>query len=713
MVPQNLWGSNPNENFFRKTFSLKKTPDSAYARIYVDTGYELMINGRYVARVDEWCNTRDYNVRLYLQPGENVVAIHALNHGGHRGLAFELVVDGESVLATDGSWKAAPYEKWGWMLNDYDDSAWETAAVLDMSAAGSPQWWTKPGSDPERIVPALDCSQFFLGDIPKTCTSPYWTAQPEHREPDAAAVRLLGREYEDFARSTHLPRIQYSCAILQSTAEAAEDGKQIVRETQRYTGPSFIVNMGGETVGFFRMKLESDKALSYRLYYGETLDEAMSEPSRDQNLNRMLREEYRVFGGVQEVESRMRVAFRYVRVEFYDAAAPITASEFSVRTTLYPVSRRGYFACDDAELTRLWEMGERTQHFCMQEYYLDAPKRDRFMWTGDTRMQALINYHTFADTKLFEFCWEELTRTQYPNGGISSAYGEGCSMLWDYTAWYVIAYYDEYLYTGDAAFALKHLGSIERCVDYLASLADETGLINVPQNPLGRLWMVELNTFVGYDPFLNELYLRCLKAAALFEGMVSAEKSEHYRHMAETIEPRVMELLSDDAMVRHFDTTCHTTLQYELAEMALNAGKIDDMLDRIRTYWGCMISSGSDCLHEGTTRTGILPRIDEHITDHPGFGSYCHAWTAAATVLLPMGLAGIRPIEPGFKRVRIEPKLGGLKEIKCAMPTPQGEIAVRISEGVISYHLPEGIEGELVTGGCTLMISGDGQENLQ
>ena len=144
MKPENLWGSNPNENFFRKTVHLMHAPKTAYARIYVDTGYELFINGRYVARVDEWCNTRDYNVRLFLNAGDNLIAVHALNHGGHRGLAFELAVDGESVLATDGSWKTAPYEKWGWMLNNYDDSAWAPPTVLDMSAAGSPQWWTKP-----------------------------------------------------------------------------------------------------------------------------------------------------------------------------------------------------------------------------------------------------------------------------------------------------------------------------------------------------------------------------------------------------------------------------------------------------------------------------------------------------------------------------------------------------------------------------------------
>ena len=244
------------------------------------------------------------------------------------------------------------------------------------------------------------------------------------------------------------------------------------------------------------------------------------------------------------------------------------------------------------------------------------------------------------------------------------------------------------------------------------SLADESGLINVPDNPLGRLWMVELNQFVGYDPFLNELYLRCLNAASLFVSMVSENRAMRYRLEVEKIESKVNALLADNAMVRNFDTTSHTTLQYELAEMALNDGRIDDMLARIRKYWVCMISSGSDCLHEGTSRVGKLDRIDEHLTDHPGFGSYCHAWAAAATVLLPMGIAGIIPIEPGFKRVRIVPKPGDLKIVRCVVPTPQGEIAVRIENGEIAYHLPTGVEGELVLDDRTLTISGDGCEKL-
>ena len=656
MILKNIWSGKKEEGFFRKKVYLDQAPATAYLRIYADTGYELFLNGRFVAFVDEWCNTRDYNVRLFLKKGVNQIAVHGINHGGHRGMALELVADHETVAVTDGTWKAADQEHWGWMLEEYEEDDWRFARELNLSAAGEPQWWTKPGTVPERVVPVLECSQFFRGSIPKTCASPYWNAKEETYVPKEAIVKLLGREYEAFTKTPHLPRIQDGTVIQREEGAKEEEKKIVIRGTARHTGPWFLVDMKGETVGFFRMRVSSGKPVSFRLHYGETLDEALSEPSRDACLNRMLHEEYRLFGGTQEFESRMRVAFRYVRVEFFDCGADVEAADFSVRTTLYPVARRGYFACDDADMTKLWEMGERTLHFCMQEYYLDAPKRDRFLWTGDARLEALINYHTFGDTKLFEFCWEELARMQMPDGGIPASLGEGCSMLWDYVAWYVIAFEDYLMYTGNLAFVLKHRKSLEMAVDFLTSRTNEEGILVVPENPLGDMWMVELNACGGCDPYLNELYLRCLEIAGRMAALAGDEAArEKYDRLAAKAGPGIRRLMGNDSMTRLFDATGHTQIQYELAELELENNKVDRMLARIRKYWGAMITSGSDCLHEGTRRTGLLPRIDERHTDKPTYESYCHGWTAAATVLLPKGIAGIRPVAPGFSKVEIRP----------------------------------------------------------
>ena len=118
---RNLRGANATENYFRKSFALESKPCTAVARVFADTGYELFVNGRLVAQLSEWANVRDYDLRTFLKAGWNLVAIRASNRSGHRGLAFELSVDGRQVVVSDGSWRTFPEERWGWVLADFDE----------------------------------------------------------------------------------------------------------------------------------------------------------------------------------------------------------------------------------------------------------------------------------------------------------------------------------------------------------------------------------------------------------------------------------------------------------------------------------------------------------------------------------------------------------------------------------------------------------------
>ena len=693
MILQNIWGKNNQECFLRKEFNVKSDFSKGIIRIFVDTGYELYINGRFVAAVDEWANTRDYDISIFIRKGKNLIAIHGVNHSGHRGCAAEVVIDGKTIAVTDETWKLSDVELWGWFLNDYDDSTWESPVVRNMSAAGDKQWWTRPGDDNSRIIPTYDNSMFFCDSIPKGCRSPFYTEQCITDNIDAQLAEFMGEEYVEYRKSPTLPNICFVKEIINN--KKVINDKILISKTERYTGENFIADFGREIVGFFRMKISSKSSVSVRVRFAETLDEVMIEPSRDTLLDRMLKEEYRIFNGVHEFECRTRQAFRYVYIEFFDCESEVTVSDLSARTCLYPVKKVGYFSCSDKDMTKVWEMGTRTLHFCMQEYYLDAPKRDRFLWTGDARLEALINYYTFGDTKLFEFSWEQLEKVQLPNGGIPSSYGEGLSMLWDFVAWYVIAYYDYYMHTGNLDFVLRHRESLDKAVHFLIDVTDETGLINVPSNPLGNLWMVELNEATGYDPYLNELYLRCIQIATLFAEKENDNiKRSEYIQIAKKIESKICDFMNNGDLKKLYDNTFHTQLQFEMAEYDLNSGNIDKMIERIRKYWCCMISSGSDCLHECTNRTGMLDRIDKN-NGRASYGSYCHAWTGAATVLLPMGVAGIKPIEPGFTKVLIKPHTKAFKSFKCVVPTPLGEIAIKYSDHKLEYCLPLNMSGVL------------------
>ena len=53
---------------------------------------------------------------------------------------------------------------------------------------------------------------------------------------------------------------------------------------------------------------------------------------------------------------------------------------------------------------------------------------------------------------------------------------------------------------------------------------------------------------------------------------------------------------------------------------------------------------------------------------------WTHAWSASPAHLLPRKLVGIEPLEPGFGKVKIAPRPGGLKQAAAKLPTIRGTI---------------------------------------
>ena len=98
------------------------------------------------------------------------------------------------------------------------------------------------------------------------------------------------------------------------------------------------------------------------------------------------------------VELDRRYSFRYVRIEVVDISsrfslrvndAAITAVSSAPDEALLP-----FYSSDvlDMEIDRV---AVKTLHDCMQTVFEDGPKRDRRLWIGDLRIQALVNYVTY------------------------------------------------------------------------------------------------------------------------------------------------------------------------------------------------------------------------------------------------------------------------------------------------------------------------------
>ena len=85
--------------------------------------------------------------------------------------------------------------------------------------------------------------------------------------------------------------------------------------------------------------------------------------------------------------------------------------------------------------------------------------------------------------------------------------------------------------------------------------------------------------------------------------------------------------------------------------------------------------------------------------------SDCHAWSASPNYDLLTLVAGIRPDEPGFRKVRITPHLRGLHHLDASMPHAGGEIhtvyQLDRASWMATVTLPVGLSGRAGVGNTT------------
>jgi len=119
-------------------------------------------------------------------------------------------------------------------------------------------------------------------------------------------------------------------------------------------------------------------------------------------------------------------------------------------------------------------------------------------------------------------------------------------------------------------------------------------------------------------------------------------------------------------------------------------GNTNTALDLIRRQWGQMLRSDPNTtLWEKMTVGGGVPAyqganadgspIVERPNVVPGSGetSLAHGWSAGPTYALSAYVAGMRPVEPGFKRWLVQPQLGDLHFAQGQVKTPHGSLASR------------------------------------
>ncbi len=371
-----------------------------------------------------------------------------------------------------------------------------------------------------------------------------------------------------------------------------------------------------------------------------------------------------------------RYAFRYLKITVLD-----TSKKY--RITLDDVVCRAVSAVDpasaapldsgDALLDRIDAISLKTLADCMQEVFEDGPKRDRRLWLGDFRLQALINYRSFMHRDLVRRCLYLFAGTRFPDDRIAACIftdGEATADdTWfsDYALFYPIAL-EEYLREYDDTEALRDLYEIAVTQIDLALKGSRDGVVSQGfANAAFIDWCPDLDKAACAEGVL--LYALPY-GLALTDRMQDTARKERYQTVLQQHKAVAMARYWDEQRqcfvsngqvslttqvwmvlggvvapenaaalldrIQEYDTSYPMVSPYMhhyYLEALLRAGRKADALAHLKAYWGSMVERGADTFWE------IWNPDAPDASPYGGtiVNSWCHAWSCSPAYLLRSG----------------------------------------------------------------------------
>ena len=126
-----------------------------------------------------------------------------------------------------------------------------------------------------------------------------------------------------------------------------------------------------------------------------------------------------------------------------------------------------------------------------------------------------------------------------------------------------------------------------------------------------------------------------------------------------------------------------------------------------------MIAEGATTFWEGYDLSWPKENFHSHLQadNITGYNaSLCHGWSAGATSFLTDRILGVRPTSPGFGSVTITPELCDLAWAEGDVPTPQGQIHLRVEKNgggeTIVLRLPAQVNATVIGPGTSISVDG-------
>jgi hypothetical protein len=497
-------------------------------------------------------------------------------------------------------------------------------------------------------------------------------------------------------------------------------GKYLTLVSDKGSKPGLILDFGREIQGGIEIvTTTSNKNPVGRVHirFGESVSETMSDVGTDGATNDHAMRDFVValpWLGRLEVGNS---GFRFVRIDLVDPDTKIEIKEISAIFTYRNIPYQGSFTCNDERLNQIWITGAYTVHLNMQDYLWDGIKRDRLVWVGDMHPEVMTINSVFGNNEVVPKSLD-LARdlTPLPNwmNGISS-----------YSMWWILIQRDWYYYQGNLDYLKQQKDYMVALLHQLATKIDANGKENLDGNRFLD-WPSSENKEAIHAGLQAMMVMAFQAGTELCTILADPETAKLCNSSIEKLKKHIPEmagskqaaaLLSLSGLVTPEKANTKvlaldgvhkmsTFYGYYMLKARAQAGDYQGAIDNIRQYWGSMLDLGATTFWEDFDIDWMknAARIDEVVPQgkvdvHASYGGYCykqfrhsfcHGWASGPTSWLTQYVLGVSVLEPGCKKIKIEPHLGDLQWVKGSFPTPYGTVKIehkRMADGTVKTEV--------------------------
>lgn len=397
--------------------------------------------------------------------------------------------------------------------------------------------------------------------------------------------------------------------------------------------------------------------------------------------------------------------------------------DFAMIATHYPAPVYAKTVTGDADLNLVMDVCRHTLKYCRQMIHLDSPKHSEpLACTGDYYIEALMTAMSFGDMRLAEFDVVRTAELLRVHDG--RMFHTTYSLIWVQMLW------DVYMITGNLSLLQDCADALVLLLDLFETYVGENGLIETPPDYMFVDWIYIDEISMHHPPkalgqtCLCAFYFGALVTAAkIFRELSMEADAAHCDQNAENLKSAVNQLLYDAEKGLYFDglntpTPEHLLYQYMPQNVEKRYymphsnilcalyGLCDDETARrlIRSVvsdreWGGCQPYFMHFLLQAVDRLGLrdeltlsilenwkgpvreCPKglVEGFIPPEPTYSfDHSHAWGGTPLYAIPKQLLGLEIIEPGYRKIRLNPSLMGLESASVEIPTPFGTIAVQM-----------------------------------